>query len=308
MMNIFFCADTHAIEGLGITLVSIIRNCSYPECLKIWILCSNTTPKDKENINLLLIHEKFNGKITFIDFDADKSFDHFRFYPGNKMMYGRLMIPTLLKTGYAYYFDCDLVVNLDILELQNYISTEIIGAVERRKFNDDNVEKKLLVNKLHLDPNASYFNSGLLIINVEKWHLEKVFEKLSEIGLRYAKDLVYWDQTMLNIVCNGNYNQIPQKFNMGSNSHKELTIKNTQDQIIHFGGLPKPWDIWGKRIRSGYSLWQVYETPYWKYCYGKVTKNKIKVLWKKRRIYVLTLLKMTVGDGMYTKIKYFYKK
>ena len=287
-MNIFFCADSFAFEGLGIALISMIRNCSDSEQLKIWILCSNTTKKDEENVNQLLIFEDFKGETEFIYFDAEKEFPQFRNWQGNKLTYGRFLIPDILKTGNAFYLDADIVVNLDILTLQNFVSDKLIGAVERYKFHNA-FETDFLLNKLHLNPETSYFNAGILIINADVWHKENISEKLFEMANRYPDDLIQVDQTMLNILCNGNYTQIPEKDNYLF-SRIQNSLNGTNEKIIHFVSSPKPWDIFGK-IYKRYDCWEAYQTPFWKSCYKTFTKTKIKNAWSKKEKIAKYLLK-----------------
>lgn len=288
-MNIFFSVDSYAIEGLGIALTSMLRNCSNSEYLKIWVLCSNITPNDKEIIKQLLKNEDFKGEWEFIAFDADNEFKYFKRIYGNKLSYGRFLIPEILKSGHAFYLDADIVVNLDILDLQNYTSDKLIGAVERRKFKNT-IENDFLINKLGLKPETSYFNAGILIINLDEWHRKNISDKLIDLARRFPNDLLQADQTMLNVLCNGNYTQIPNRFNNGFSSF-EPKNKVTAKTIVHFISYPKPWDIWGDQIHNGYACWVEYRTSFWENCYNKITFSKLLKVWGKKGLYVKAVLK-----------------
>jgi lipopolysaccharide biosynthesis glycosyltransferase len=181
------------------------------------------------------------------------------------------------------------LVNLDILELQNFISDKVIGAVEWRRFYYA-IEKEFLIKKLNLNPETSYFNSGVLVINIDQWHKENISDKIHDIGKRYSDELQIADQTILNTLFKGDYTQVPKRFNTGLS----ITQYNVDSKgaIVHFVGSIKPWDILGNKIHNGYEYWNVYQTLFWKKSYKKITYNKLIKVWELKRLYAKRVLLM----------------
>ena len=58
-----------------------------------------------------------------------------------------------------------------------------------------------------------YFNAGVMCINFEEWLNQGISEKLFENLEKYSKDLVNWDQDVLNITFNGNYSELNNELN-----------------------------------------------------------------------------------------------
>lgn len=282
-MNIFFSVNSNAMLGLGTAVVSLIKNCTFTENLCIWFLCNSLNHKDKHNIIELLNSEKFKGISKFIDYDADKEFGFLKSYHGDRTTYGRFLVPQLIDCGFAYYLDTDIVINIDILLLKSYESKKAISAVERRQFKDS--KERLLFEHLKLNLDTSYFNAGVLILNIKQWHHENISNKIVELGNTPNLNFCMADQSLLNAVIAGNYTKIPKHFNFPYPPSKEK-ICIQDNMIIHFIGSPKPWDIYASFIHNGYYIWKIYQTPFWLAKYDKISWSRIKRTWAIRNQYL----------------------
>jgi lipopolysaccharide biosynthesis glycosyltransferase len=60
---------------------------------------------------------------------------------------------------------------------------------------------------------GEYFNSGMLLIDVEKWREQNISEKVMEYLLKYPERIKFVDQCGLNAVLNGNWMKLPARFN-----------------------------------------------------------------------------------------------
>lgn len=89
-MNIAFCINRLALIRLGVTVSSLIRNCSDSKQITLWFLCAGLLKEDKSNIEQLLANEGFQGKQHCIDFDSVAHFGSFRSLHGDWTPYGRL--------------------------------------------------------------------------------------------------------------------------------------------------------------------------------------------------------------------------
>lgn len=281
-MDIVFNINKVGMEGLGSTLTSLVRNCSNTEELTFWFLCSELTERDKANVRKLLDSENFKGNIEFADFDAKRSFGHLRSLHGDWTAYGRLLIADIVPMDVALYLDADLVINLDILSLKEFrLDDQLVGAVFGSLIVHT-LDKLFFINQLGWRDDKRYFNSGVVIMNLQKWRSDNVEKQWKDLANKFKDDLVSHDQTVLNALCGGNFAQLPKEFNMpwGANKPKpELADKS----ILHFVGSPKPWDLFGKYAHNGYQCWNNYNTPFWKTEYGKMTPDKWSRTWNIRR-------------------------
>src|SRR6218665_1078394 len=101
-MNIAFNINRLAMIGLGVTLNSLLKNCSDPKKLNIYILCADLNADDKENIHKLLNRYGLTT-INLIDFDAKEHFGSFRSLQGDWTPYGRLLLADYIKDDSVLY-------------------------------------------------------------------------------------------------------------------------------------------------------------------------------------------------------------
>ncbi|TDQ09979.1 glycosyltransferase family 8 protein [Pedobacter metabolipauper] len=292
-MNIAFCINRLALAGLGPTLSSVIRNCTKSSRLTIWLLCAGFEQKDKDAIARLLIEEDFKGAYHIIDFDPVKEFGGFASLHGDWTAYGRLLLPELLQTeARVLYLDADLIIELDVLELTDFDLQNKAVAVVSGSTLRHALDHPFLVNKLGLSLDSNYFNSGVLLFDLELWRKNKYKEQCLSIAKKYPNDLVSHDQTLLNAVFNNEFAYLPKNYNCPWYAGKSRP--NVSDRmIIHYLGSPKPWDIGGRFLHNGYSLWKTYLNAQWAKSYTSISSGDLKRAWKIRRSY-LRLLKSKI--------------
>lgn len=168
-----------------------------------------------------------------------------------KTAYYRLMAPCLFQNSNfsrLLYLDCDMVVTGNIMKLwQTDLAGNVIGAVE----DAGNLDRFAAMG---LDTGgARYFNSGLLLIDLERWRQEKITSKVMAFIRDHPEKLKYHDQDALNAVLYSKWYQLHPRFN--AQSDLMLGITRTFDAktarlnrearqrptIIHYCGHVKPW-------------------------------------------------------------------
>ena len=284
-MNIAFCNNKLGLTGLYVALTSLIQNCSDSSKLVLWFLCAGHSQKDKGKIEKLLKLEGFEGKFSFIDFDPYETFGSFRSLHGDWTSYGRLILVDFVPEDQVLYLDSDLVVEEDVLKLDRFnFEGHFIAAVGggRFKFTYNN---KFYTEKVGIDPDLEYFNAGVLLLNLREWRLKNIKEECLKIGRQHALELPSVDQSILNILCSGNFAKLPRSFNCEwspVSSRPEVSTK----MILHFVGSPKPWDPFAFLIHNGYQSWQKYDRKNWVSRLGGVTAADLVRAWNIRRSYV----------------------
>jgi len=142
--------------------------------------------------------------------------------------------------------DSDIIVLSDLAELYDIeLDKYMIGGV------CEEISKNHL-KEIGFDPKDSYFNAGILLIDMEKWREERTGDTLMDIALSDKHKFTLYDQDVLNTHFKDNFYHLPSKFNQMVymfNSPALLSkinykYKNTpgisREGIIHYTGI-KPW-------------------------------------------------------------------
>ena len=89
-------------------------------------------------------------------------------------------------------------------------------------------------------PLESYFNSGVMLINLEKWRHENLAQRLFDLEKSEGGKFRWMDQDLLNISLARSWGELGSDYN----EHSRSVLPTTR--IIHFAGRQKP-DLMGYR-------------------------------------------------------------
>ncbi|MGJ7490573.1 glycosyltransferase family 8 protein [Variovorax sp. ZT4R33] len=278
-MDVVFNISPLGMEGLGVTLVSLVRNCSQPEKLHLHFLSSGLGPRDKDNVRRLLAGESFGGEISFIDFDAQKEFGELRPLHGDWTAYGRLLIPERIQAPRALYLDSDLAVRLDVLALEKEVAFngEFMAAVFGCTV-EWTIDQRFLKEHAGLQPDTPYFNSGVVFFDLDECRRRNAAQTWRNFARQHRDSLTSHDQTVLNAYANGRFVQLPARYNTEWPPAYQQPGE-IENAIIHFSGSPKPWDLTGPWLHRGHSLWHSYRSAFWHQQYGRFNRPKWGRTW-----------------------------
>jgi lipopolysaccharide biosynthesis glycosyltransferase len=172
--------------------------------------------------------------------------------------YYRILIPELLPHNYkkAIYLDSDLIVNSDLGQLWDIDMGEnyLLAIQDQGSPYVSSPAGLINYQELGISPNAKYFNSGVLVIDLEKWRANNISSQALEY-LRNKRELIRWhDQDALNIVLAGKWkdihprwNQMPEIFDFSFWQESPFPEDVYNDVvhspfIIHFAIPAKPWN------------------------------------------------------------------
>jgi len=285
-MNIAFNINRLALIGLGVTLNSLLENCSDPKKLNIYMLCADLNAQDKNNIKTLLLRFGITNGV-FIDFNAIEHFGNFNSLHGDYTCYGRLLLADYIFEDRVLYLDADLVIELDVLAVEFFdFQTKAIAAVNAGEIQYA-LENNFYCKEIGLKPNLSCFNSGILLINLKMWREKEIKVECLNFASAHPSKLT-GDQTILNALFAGNFTYLPSQFNVAWYAHKSKPLKEAA--ILHFVGSPKPWDFFGSYFHGGFSVWKRYLDPEWKKVYYKKNYNDLLRAWHIRRSYMKSFI------------------
>jgi len=264
-INIVFAPDDNYVNYCCIAIKSIEENYIGKNIINIYIFSSDLMEKNKQKIkatveqnNAFQIHfrEIVNSQII----DKFQIKDHF-----TTAMYYRILIPNLLseQINKAIYLDCDILVRKNIKELWDIeIENHALGAVSTLDFNN--------CEKLGIELNYGYFNSGVLIFNMEKWREKNYVSIIMDYLINNSTHLSLPDQDALNFVLHEDWIEIPLKWNVRTTLYNFKELQSDYKQylydpaIVHFTTYSKPWHFFNNHIfkeeyndlakKSGYCL------------------------------------------------------
>ena len=134
------------------------------------------------------------------------------------------------------YLDCDVLVNLDILELWrvNLENKTIAASLDEVSFMKLSSARKKQLTLSGCNA-KTYINSGVLVMNLNKFHQRgKFFDEVSEWLLCHAHLPLFPDQDALNAIFIGDIKFLDERFNVDTLSYD---ISNC---IFHMW-RSKPW-------------------------------------------------------------------
>lgn len=165
--------------------------------------------------------------------------------------YFRISMPQLLadkKYRKIIYIDSDTLILDDITKLyEEDLEGQTIGAII------DPGQTKAL-ERLGVDSTDYYFNSGVMVIDVERWNKERITEKTIDYLKKHGDKIIYHDQDALNAVLYEHWHSIHPRWNMQSSlifdkhpaptkQYDELYKEGRNNPaVIHFTGHDKPWN------------------------------------------------------------------
>jgi lipopolysaccharide biosynthesis glycosyltransferase len=165
--------------------------------------------------------------------------------PGNSYFsastYYRIFFPVLIteKISKLLYLDTDIVVIGDLSKLYNIPVSFPVAAV-----TDPKEEER---PELGIYEKGKYFNSGVLLINIEEWKKQKISKKAIAFINEFPEKIKWVDQDALNAVLINNWQQLPERYNLtfyGINKHlrkREFKTFLSDKIIIHYTTQNKPW-------------------------------------------------------------------
>lgn len=209
---VVFSSDDNYCIHLGVAMTSLLENNREFEEIVIYVFENKISKNNK--MKLKEIANIYNREIRFIDFNS--LIEKLGGSISNNISisyYARLFIATVLpkEINKAIYFDCDAIIQSDLSELWNIdISKYYVAGVE------DTVPLKYK-SAIGLNEKNKYINSGMLLINLEKWRTNNLEKQFIEFINKFNGCVPHNDQGTINGVCKDKILILHPKYNCNSN-------------------------------------------------------------------------------------------
>jgi lipopolysaccharide biosynthesis glycosyltransferase len=263
MLNILVCTDNNYIIPLAALLNSLVETANNNKLTIHWFALEVS----KSNIKKISVLSNLLGyEIKVYHFHESKISPKF-FISGRitSAAYLRLYLADHIKNvNKVLYLDCDMIVLGNINDLWNYNLGEKVAAVvkDAEKINLSHLGKYIPRN---------YFNSGMMVINIDLWRDHNIQLKLFKL-LNKKIHFRFHDQDLLNLTLNNKvsfinhrWNLIPSRENKNLIKYYAIVIKLGLEKvlkcnsIIHYAASKKPWHylsshplkfLWWRHIRK----------------------------------------------------------
>lgn len=249
-LQVFLASDEFFFPHLATAVKSLLEN-NKNAIFDIHVIHSGVSPKLWDKLEQ--IFRSYPNSVLHSRLIDD------RFLAGLKVnfflrisVYFRLFIETLTDANKVLYLDSDLIVLGDITHLFEIDLTDhYVMAVKNPGFKRH--------ASLNMKETSDYFNSGVLMINLEMWRKHNVSNRVIEFVNENPKVILYMDQCGLNSIIDGAWKKMPPKYNLQSlflgEEHdrflpafeeKEMKDSLINPVIVHFTGVFKPWNFGNK--------------------------------------------------------------
>ncbi|TWT47396.1 glycosyltransferase family 8 protein [Botrimarina hoheduenensis] len=187
--------------------------------------------------------------------------------------YLRLLLPKILPTSIerVIYLDSDMLVRRDlsdlwaesqddapILAVQDiaapWMNSEVVADNYAQRFPYLAAAKPVAnYEQLGIRPEAPYFNSGLLVMNLTQWREEQIAEQVMQCLIDQHEHVLWWDQYALNVVLADRWRALDFRWNQGAHVYAFPSWRQSpvgrdafnqlrcDPWIVHFCSPEKPW-------------------------------------------------------------------
>lgn len=311
--NIAYGTDVNYQMGAAVSIASILVNNKNRQRKYCFHIFTNTISAEYAR-RLKLISEQFDAIINIYSIDEgvlDK-LPVSAIWPLS--IYYRLLAFDYLSQSLnsLLYLDSDVICKNELAELEVLDLGDKFAAV----IPDVESTQKKTQQRLNIDFQNKYFNSGVILANLKQWAENSVSDQIFSLIRNESESgkLKYPDQDALNIVFYGRLIYLDRIYNTIYSLKSEFEYKDkgnyknyisSKTVLIHYTGVTKPWHEWGRYDASTYFR-NIYVLTPWKN--DEYLKAKTKVEYKeeyKHYLYQRCYIKALYSLFLYQKMKMF---
>lgn len=248
-IDLLFTIDERYIAPLQVALVSIKEN-NPNQDMRVWIVHESVSEVKIESLRTLTNKLGYDLNVVQVDGSNWSDAPIEDRYP--KEMYFRLLAGEILpkEITKVIYMDPDILVINSIRELWDLDMGEYMLAAAT---HTGVIDVTTPINKVRLDIKHGYYNSGIMVINLEKAREIVRWADISDVIQEHGNMLLLPDQDILNYLYGKYAIEIPdEKWNYDARMYTRYLTASLGERdihwvmentvVLHFCGKPKPWD------------------------------------------------------------------
>ena len=249
-INVCLATDENYLKYMATSMVSILKTANKTDDLCFYILCNKISNDSKDYIKSLKKIKNFS--IDFLDINIKDFIDFPRIGPHiSNTGYFRYKIAELCHNiSKIIYLDCDVIVKQSLTELfETDIGDYYLAGVEDVGYYYWREKNPKFIYK-----NCFYINTGVLLINLEVWRQNNLYNKLVDFTIKEADKIEIGDQDVINAVCKGKIKELDYKWNVQDSFYRKkpercynpncskIIEASKNPAIIHYTNIKKPWN------------------------------------------------------------------
>lgn len=245
-MNISLCTDENFVIPALVCLTSIFEN-NKDEDVRAYILTDGISELSREKFSQL--SQCYHQEIQVLDIDK-------RYFDGLTVnerfpvsMYYRFLLPDMLPNEHKIlYLDCDIIVRHSLRTFYDTNLNDMALAAVVGESCDDIVFENLL------QITSKYFNSGVLLMNLDYWRQHDTTKALIRWVADNPDKCSLPDQNALNKVLEGKVVYVDYTYNfqewwfrkslvhyMHFSKWEKIRKVSKDPVVVHFCEAEKPW-------------------------------------------------------------------
>jgi len=248
-INVLVTLNAGYLPPLKVMLYSLHVN-NPQERIHLWLLHASLTPTEVSGVAQLasVFNWQFTDQRVAADFAAGVPL--IKRYP--KEMYFRLLSGEILPRDVkrVIYLDPDLLV---INALRPLWEIDLKGHMLAAAVHRGVTKMVDGLNMIRLGTKTSYFNSGVLVIDLDQARTKIKLNDITAAIEKYRSELILPDQDVLNFLYGADILEIPEEvwnydtrkyftYQTRSLNQHEIHWVMANTVILHYCGTPKPWD------------------------------------------------------------------
>ena len=213
-MNVVYASNDNYARHLAVSLYSLLDHNRDIGDIHIYVLSMNLSPEAKEGLKK--VTDGFGRKLTVIELGNLKERFSYEVDTGGSdlSIMARLFIKDVLpeKVSRVLYLDCDTVVLSSLRKLwETDLGTAILGAVMEPTIYP------AVKEEIGLFPSDPYYNSGVLLIDMDRWREEDAQKQLLDFYRFMGGKLFAGDQDTINGALKGKIKPLFPRYNFFTN-------------------------------------------------------------------------------------------
>lgn len=276
-LRVVYSADDDYALPLAAAVRSLLDNCDSKTSIDLLVLSSGISEDNQRKLEQSW-GSKHLHSLEFIEVDKERLGQLPRQSLSNqnlmRAVYARLMISSAAPSDWEriIYLDSDTVVRTDLTDL---FSWDLAGmAVAARP---DPIITTLghpggvqCYREIGASPSAPYFNSGVLVMDLEYWRECNLPSKILSFVSTHGAKMNLRDQEGLNAVLQGKFSPIPWEWNTITLIGRDKVPRPSgtdiaeQSKILHYVGPLKPWMPGGSQIPGSAYFFESLERTAWR--------------------------------------------
>lgn len=256
-IDLFLASDSGSQLGLVVTVESVLANCGPETRIALHVADCGLDPALRSRMAAVWTGHRAVDSVRFHELSM-APYQKFMLRNLRAAALARMRMPDLVPSSRAVYLDTDILFLGDIQELADAdLGGAPVGAVREgyhATLGDAGYDLQGL--PFPVPASAPYFNSGVLVADLDAWRRESVWEKGIALLSGHREKFTHNDQSVLNILFAGRACILAGRWNRQRQLFDELPLLVPPGPgAIHFIGPVKPWHFAARRGCGAVSRW-----------------------------------------------------